>query len=103
MKNAVKKVININNRKTSMQLNRLEWDALKKVCLREALSRNKLIETIENEMPVDSSLTSHVRLFMIHYFMELSPQIKALPSNPKIYRAHPPRHKILMDVLNNIK
>ena len=96
IKNAVKKVIKINNRITSMQLNILEWDALKDVSQREALPRNKLIEDIELQTPCDCSLTSQVRLFLTCYFQAISPQVKT-------YKLRSPRHKTLKEVLKKIK
>ena len=42
------RIININNRRTSMRLCQKEWNALEDICKREKINRNLLIEQIEN-------------------------------------------------------
>lgn len=75
------KIININNRRTSMRLCTKEWDALEDICLREKVSRNKLIEMIENSKNQKLGLTYSTRLFLVLYYKSV-----AKPSRNQNYR-----------------
>lgn len=66
------KIININNRRTSMRLCLKEWDALNQICKNEKISRNKLIEMIENYKDQDLGLTYSTRLFILEYYRALA-------------------------------
>lgn len=66
------KVLFINNRRTSMRLCDKEWTVLDNICKKENISRNKLIETIENSEICGLGLTYLTRLFIIIYYYELS-------------------------------
>lgn len=77
MSKAIRKVIKINSRITSMQMDNLEWLALKDISSREDIARNRLIEFIENNLPPHSNLTRSVRLFLVCYYMAIVPQPKS--------------------------
>ncbi len=62
------KIIFINRRRTSMRLCKQEWEALSQICKKEKISRNALIETIENAKDNKDGLTYTTRLFMLVYF-----------------------------------
>ena len=68
MTKLVNKVLIINGRRTSMRLCLSEWDALGRICREEKLSRNRLIEIIENNNRVNLGLTYLTRLFTLFYF-----------------------------------
>lgn len=73
------KVLFINNRRTSMRLCEREWIVLDNICKKENISRNKLIETIENSITCGLGLTYLTRLFVIVYYYELSSDNKTKP------------------------
>lgn len=75
------KIININNRRTSMRLCMKEWEALEDICTRENVSRNKLIEMIENTKNQKLGLTYSTRLFLVLYYKSV-----AKPSKSQNYR-----------------
>lgn len=64
------KIIQVNNRRTSMRLCSTEWDAMSEVCKKEHLSRNQLIEAIENSKDKPLGLTYVTRAFITEYFRE---------------------------------
>ena len=64
------KIIMINNRRTSMRLCMKEWDALYEVCKIEKISKNHLIEMIEEKKSKELGLTYSTRLFLMAYFKE---------------------------------
>ncbi len=68
MTKLVNKVLIINGRRTSMRLCRSEWCALERICAEENISRNRLIETIENNNRANLGLTYLTRLFTLFYF-----------------------------------
>ncbi len=68
MTKLVNKVLIINGRRTSMRLCLSEWCALERICREEKLSRNRLIEIIENSNRVHLGLTYLTRLFTLFYF-----------------------------------
>lgn len=68
MTKLVNKVLIINGRRTSMRLCLSEWYALERICREEKLSRNRLIEIIENNNRVNLGLTYLTRLFTLFYF-----------------------------------
>lgn len=68
MTKLINKVLIINKRRTSMRLCVSEWCALERICSEECLTRNKLIETIENNNPSGLGLTYMTRLFTLYYY-----------------------------------
>lgn len=67
MTKLVNKVVVINARRTSMRLCQSEWTALEKICFDEGISRNRLIELVE-ECKQPLGLTYLTRLFTLFYF-----------------------------------
>ena len=53
-----------------MRLCYKEWAALKEICRKENLTRNKLIEIIEQNKPSDLGLSYSTRLFISSYYQE---------------------------------
>lgn len=74
MTKLINKVIMVNKRRTSMRLCCKEWAALEKICNRENISKNKLLETIENNKNPSFGLTSATRLFTTLYYQEAATQ-----------------------------
>lgn len=72
MPKLINKIISINNRRTSMRLCNLEWNALNEICELENISRNRLLEAIENDKPSNLGLTYATRLFMVEYYRNAS-------------------------------
>ncbi len=70
MTKLVNRVLLINNRRTSMRLCLKEWEVLAEICKLEGLSRNALIEIIENNNHSSLGLTYMTRLFVISYLYE---------------------------------
>lgn len=70
MPKLVNKIITVNKRRTSMRLCTLEWDAIDEICGKENISRNKLIEKIENEKDMALGLSYSTRLFLVQYFRD---------------------------------
>lgn len=66
------RIINVNNRRTSMRLCQKEWNALEEICKREKVSRNLLIEQIENNKNQSLGLTYATRLFLMLYYKSLA-------------------------------
>lgn len=62
------RIINVNERRTSMRLCVAEWDALKEICKKEKTSRNLLIEFISKYKAPELGLSYATRLFITHYF-----------------------------------
>jgi predicted DNA-binding ribbon-helix-helix protein len=55
-----------------MRLCNKEWTVLDNICKKENISRNKLIEAVENNNIKGLGLTYLTRLFVIMYYYELS-------------------------------
>ncbi len=72
MAKLINKIITLNHRRTSMRLCNLEWNALGEICELENISRNRLLETIENDKPANLGLTYATRLFMVEYYRNAS-------------------------------
>lgn len=70
MTKLVNRVLVINNRRTSMRLCLKEWEVLTNICKTEGLSKNSLIETIENNNYSSLGLTYMTRLFLISYLYD---------------------------------
>ena len=51
-----------------MRLCSNEWDALSEICKNENVSRNNLIETLENNKDENLGLTYSTRLFLLEYY-----------------------------------
>lgn len=68
MTKLINKVLVINERRTSMRLCQSEWMALEKICFDEGISRNRLIELVENKKNSCLGLTYLTRLFTLFYF-----------------------------------
>lgn len=90
MTKLVNKVLIINGRRTSMRLCLSEWCALERICREEKLSRNRLIEIIENSNRVHLGLTYLTRLFTLFYFYNqaVSPERTFRPQERR--RKNPP-------------
>ena len=73
MTKLVNKVLFINNRRTSMRLCLTEWRLVDNICKAEHISRNDLIELIENSNHTNLGLTYYTRLFVMLYFFNKSP------------------------------
>lgn len=68
MSKFVNKIISINKRRTSMRLSAIEWDAINQICKIENISRNKLIESVEDCKDEDIGLSYSTRLFALQYY-----------------------------------
>ena len=68
MTKLINKVLVINERRTSMRLCQSEWMALEKICFDEGISRNRLIELVENKKKSCLGLTYLTRLCTVVYF-----------------------------------
>lgn len=68
MPSLTNRVISIYNKKTSMRLAPIEWEALDAICQREHIARKKLFELIDTNKDSRLGLTSSVRLFSIIYY-----------------------------------
>lgn len=62
------KILNVNNRRTSMRLCCKEWTALDAICTKERLNRNQLISMIENNKNQKLGLSYSTRLFALLYY-----------------------------------
>jgi len=58
--------LTINRHKTSITLEQVFWDALKKIAEENKLSVNALIEKLDAENP--GNLSSSVRVFIFNYY-----------------------------------
>lgn len=87
------KVVFIANKKTSMRLASVEWEAIEVICQNENIKRNDLIEEINRYKDPGLGLTCSVRLFTIIYFHQLlieiqkNPRTKTNPFKSPIYAA----------------
>lgn len=72
MTKLVNKVLHINNRRTSMRLCLTEWEVLNEICKKENITKNKLIELIENNNNGRLGLTYITRLFVIVYYHDVA-------------------------------
>lgn len=89
MPKLVNKIISVNKRRTSMRLCTLEWDALNEVCEKENISRNKLIERIENDKDDTLGLAYSTRLFLVQYYRDAA-------NRPR--RSSEPYHNIMQAI-----
>lgn len=62
------KILNVNNRRTSMRLCGKEWSAIDSICTKEHLNRNQLISMIENSKNQNLGLSYSTRLFALLYY-----------------------------------
>lgn len=83
MTKLVNKVVVVNERRTSMRLCQSEWMALEKICLDEGLSRNRLIELVEDCRQSCLGLTYLTRLFTLFYFYNKAIKLDRLLSKDK--------------------
>lgn len=72
-----------------MRLCTLEWDALNEVCEKENISRNKLIERIENDKDDTLGLAYSTRLFLVQYYRDAA-------NRPR--RSSEPYHNIMQAI-----
>lgn len=77
------KILNINNRRTSMRLCNKEWDAIDDVCYRENITKNQLIELIENAKNEKLGLTYSTRLFLVLYYKSIAHKHPTAPFSKK--------------------
>lgn len=68
------RVISIFDRKTSMRLAALEWNAVDAICKMENIKRKKLFELIESNKDPELGFTCSVRLFAITHLHNLLTQ-----------------------------
>lgn len=70
MTKLINKIIYVNKRRTSMRLCCSEWSSLDEICAHESISRNRLIEIIEDNKNEELGLTYSTRLFIIMYYRD---------------------------------
>lgn len=70
MTKLINKIIYVNMRRTSMRLCCSEWSSLDEICAHENISRNRLIEIIEDNKDEELGLTYSTRLFIIMYYRD---------------------------------
>lgn len=70
MTKLLKRIIIINQRRTSMRLCQEEWNALDDICRTEKTNRNTLIGLLENIPDRKLGLTYLTRLFMLMYYRD---------------------------------
>ncbi len=93
------RVLIINNRRTSMRLCLKEWEVLADICKVEGLSRNALIEIIENNNHSTLGLAYMTRLFLISYLYE-----EANPSiSRKLSSSRRKNFKKALQILDSLK
>ena len=78
-----RRVITINNKKTSVRLSNLEWQALDYLCAVEQISCRELLNTLANTIPNYENLTALIRSFITGYYY-VSDKIIHDEQNPKI-------------------
>ena len=66
------KILNINDRRTSMRLCSQEWKILDEACRIEKIHRNKLISLVETNKAQNLGLSYATRLFLLLYFRNLT-------------------------------
>ncbi len=64
-------VISIANKKTTMRMTDIEWNAFNIICQREKVKRNFLLQQINNHKNPKMNLTYSVRLFTTIYLFKL--------------------------------
>ncbi len=64
-----------------MRLADAEWEALQEICEHENLSRNKLIEHIEETKDENLGLSCSTRLFLLAYYRSNAPLKKTSSQN----------------------
>ena len=64
-------VISIANKKTTIRLTNIEWEAFNIICQREKIKRNYLLHQINTHKDQQMNLTSSVRLFTTIYLFKL--------------------------------
>lgn len=70
------KILNVNNRRTSMRLCCKEWAAIDSICTREHLNRNQLISMIEKAKNQKLGLSYSTRLFALLYYQSAADRQK---------------------------
>ena len=66
------RIIFLNEHKTSMRLTSSEWYIINRICIRENLKRDQLINLINNNRFSNLGLTPTVRLFSLLYLHNLA-------------------------------
>ena len=66
------RIIFLNEHKTSMRLTSSEWYTLNRICIRENLKKDQLINLINNNRIPNLGLTPTVRLFSLLYLNNLA-------------------------------
>lgn len=69
------RIIVLKDRRTSMRLCVMEWEALKEICKKEKVSRNYMIEKIKEHKKPEIGLSYATRLFITHYFRSAATDI----------------------------
>jgi predicted DNA-binding ribbon-helix-helix protein len=65
------RIIQIYQRRTSMRLTSIEWEAILEICKKEHIPRKMLFELIYLNHDDKMSLTASIRLFTIIYYKNL--------------------------------
>ena len=84
------RVISIYEHKTSMRLAKSEWYILDRICIRENIKRNQLLEIIDKHRTPELGLTPAVRLFSLlymHNLARLNTNYSYAPDNSTINKA----------------
>ncbi len=63
-----RRVIRINQNKTSVRLSSLEWQAFDNLCMNEQLSHSVVINLLANNMQHYKNLTAFIRIFTMYYY-----------------------------------
>ena len=68
----VRRVIRVNESKTSVRLSSFEWQAFDDLCAKEHISRTSLINLLAKAVTEYQNLTAVIRIFTLIYYVALS-------------------------------
>ena len=86
MTKLINKIISLHKRRTSMRLADTEWEAMDEICRFENISRNKLLEFVEQCKDEELGLSCSTRLFLLSYYKN-SARLKFRPSGRNLMKA----------------
>ncbi len=86
MTKLINKIISLHKRRTSMRLADSEWEAMDEICRFENISRNKLLEFVEQCKDKDLGLSCCTRLFLLSYYKN-NARLKFRPSGKNLMKA----------------
>ena len=86
MAKLINKIISLHKRRTSMRLADTEWEAMDEICRYENISRNKLLEFVEQCKDEDLGLSCCTRLFLLAYYKN-SAQLKFRATGKNLMKA----------------